>query len=323
MENNIKVTVACITYNQEKYIKKTIESFLMQDVDFRYEILIHDDASTDNTAKIIREYEEKYPDLIKGIYQTENQYSKGIMVSQIVKKAAKGKYIAICEGDDYWSDKYKLKTQVEFLENNPEYIAVGHWCEIVDKNDKISNEFVNADQIFNFKGNEYTLEDYKNNIIPAHMNAIMHKNIYLDSEYDYDKIYKASKMVGDRTSYLILVLLGRIYIQHKKMSCYRYVTDEGTSYSAKIKGKNKNYEWYIYYKNLENYVFEVMGIKLDLKKLKYEFLIGAITTYIKDRNQVNKGIIKKIIKECNKTELIWYLPVAIARRIKTNITKRL
>jgi len=94
----------------------------MQETNFPIEILIHDDASTDGTADIIREYEQKYPEIIKPIYQTENQYSKGIKISQTFNwSRAKGKYIAICEGDDYWIDPYKLQKQVDFLENNPDY----------------------------------------------------------------------------------------------------------------------------------------------------------------------------------------------------------
>ncbi|MGU9049888.1 glycosyltransferase family 2 protein [Clostridium perfringens] len=322
-DNNIMVTVGCITYNQEKYIAKTIESFLMQKVDFDYEIIIHDDASTDNTAKIIREYEKKYPNLIKGIYQTENQYSKGVITSQIVRKAAKGKYIAFCEGDDYWTDENKLKIQVDFLEKNKDYIAIGHWCDVIDKNDKINTEFNIADKIFNFKKHEYRLSDYKENIIPAHMNTIMHRNIYLNNEYDYDKLYKASNIVGDRTSYLILTLMGKIYIQHRKMSCYRYVTDEGSSYSAKTKGKNRNYEWYMYYNKLEKYIKEVMGIDIKFKRLKYETLVVAIGLYLKDRNDINKNVIKKIINESNKFELIYYFPIALLKKTKSYIYNRI
>jgi glycosyltransferase involved in cell wall biosynthesis len=94
----------------------------MQKTDFQIEVLIHDDASTDGTADIIREYEDKYPEIIKPIYQIENQYSKGIKISQTYNwPRAQGKYMAFCEGDDYWTDPYKLQKQVDFLEKNPEY----------------------------------------------------------------------------------------------------------------------------------------------------------------------------------------------------------
>ena len=119
---NVLVSVSCVTYNHSKYIRQCLDSFLMQKTNFAFEVLIHDDASNDGTAEIIREYESKYPDKIKPIYQTENQYSKGISPTfKFNIPRAKGKYIAMCEGDDYWSDPLKLQKQVDFLENNPDY----------------------------------------------------------------------------------------------------------------------------------------------------------------------------------------------------------
>jgi glycosyltransferase involved in cell wall biosynthesis len=116
------VSICCITYNHEKYIRDALEGFLVQKTNFSFEIIINDDASTDNTANIIREYEEKYPELFVCIYQKENQWSKGIRPSTTyVWPKARGKYIALCEGDDYWTDPYKLQKQVDFLETNPEY----------------------------------------------------------------------------------------------------------------------------------------------------------------------------------------------------------
>ena len=121
MENEIKVSVLCTAYNHERYIRKCLDGFVMQKTNFKYEVLINDDASTDETAQIIREYEEKYPDIIKPIYQTENQYSKGVKITtEILAPKARGKYIAFCEGDDYWCEENKLQAQVEALETHPE-----------------------------------------------------------------------------------------------------------------------------------------------------------------------------------------------------------
>ena len=129
------VTISCITYNHENYIRDAIEGFLMQKTTFPVEILIHDDASTDKTAEIVREYEKKYPQLIKPIYQTENQYSKRISISSTYQyPRARGKYIAVCEGDDYWTDPLKLQKQVDFLEANPEYGMV--YCDFDRLNEK-------------------------------------------------------------------------------------------------------------------------------------------------------------------------------------------
>jgi glycosyltransferase involved in cell wall biosynthesis len=110
----------------------------MQKTNFTFEVLIHDDASADNTATIIREYKAKYPEIIKPIYQTENQYSKGVKVTSVYQfPRAKGKYIALCEGDDYWTDPYKLQKQVDFLEANKDYGLVHSAYFLRDDNNNI------------------------------------------------------------------------------------------------------------------------------------------------------------------------------------------
>ena len=137
MKNIPTVSVCCITFNQENYIVQTIEGFLMQKTSFPIEIIIHDDASTDNTTKIVREYAEKYPEVIVPIFQTENQYSKrqGNVLTKFVFPRASGKYIAICEGDDYWTDPQKLQRQVDFLEENPDYGLVYTRVKIFEQNE--------------------------------------------------------------------------------------------------------------------------------------------------------------------------------------------
>lgn len=117
---DIEVTIFCITYNQSEYIATAIESFLMQKTNFNYKILIHDDASTDGTTEILKQYEKKYPDIVKVVYQTENQYSKRIKIMKaFMLPLLEGKYIASCEGDDYWTDEYKLQKQYDYMESNP------------------------------------------------------------------------------------------------------------------------------------------------------------------------------------------------------------
>ena len=125
MHNEIQVTVLCITYSHEPYIRNTLDHFVNQRVNFSYEILIHDDASTDGTADIIREYAEKYPDIFVPILQTENQYSQGVPIVARLYPKARGKYVAICEGDDYWPDLDKLQKQYDFLESHPDYSGAG------------------------------------------------------------------------------------------------------------------------------------------------------------------------------------------------------
>ena len=115
------VSIRCTTYNHEPYIRDAIEGFLMQETDFPFEVVIHDDASTDGTADIIREYEERYPNLIKPIYQVENQYSKeGKPTTRILNKKMRGEFVAVCEGDDYWTDPGKLQIQIDAMRKYPE-----------------------------------------------------------------------------------------------------------------------------------------------------------------------------------------------------------
>lgn len=119
----LMVTIQCYAYNQKPYIHDCLEGFVKQQTNFRFEAIVHDDASTDGTAAIIREYAEKYPDIIKPILETENQYSKhdGSLRRIVDEACSEGKYIAWCEGDDYWIDPLKLQKQVDFLESHPDY----------------------------------------------------------------------------------------------------------------------------------------------------------------------------------------------------------
>lgn len=135
MDNSITVTICCLTYNHEKFVKQCLDGFIMQKTNFHFEVLVHDDASTDKTQDIIREYEANYPNIIKPIFQKVNQYSKGnrAILAKFCYPQAKGKYIAICEGDDYWIDPYKIQKQVDFLENHPEYAMVYTYSKVYDQ----------------------------------------------------------------------------------------------------------------------------------------------------------------------------------------------
>ena len=116
------VSIVTLAFNHGRYLRQCLDGFVMQITDFTFEVIIHDDASTDDTAQIIREYEEKYPHIFRPIYQTENQYSKGVAIgATYLYPAVRGKYICECEGDDWWTDPYKLQKQVDFMESHPDY----------------------------------------------------------------------------------------------------------------------------------------------------------------------------------------------------------
>lgn len=127
------VSIHCLVYNHEKYIRQCLDGFVMQQTNFAFEAIVHDDVSTDGSVAIIKEYAERYPEIIKPIIETENQYSKGgfAHVNNILRKKSQGRYIAWCEGDDYWIDPHKLQKQVDYLEAHPEICMCTHAWNVV------------------------------------------------------------------------------------------------------------------------------------------------------------------------------------------------
>lgn len=115
------LTVICTTYNHERYVAQALDGFLAQRCSYPFEVLVHDDASTDSTARVVRDYAGRYPDLFRTILQTENQYSKGVDIWNLLfEHSTAARYIAVCEGDDYWTDPLKLQRQLDYMEAHPE-----------------------------------------------------------------------------------------------------------------------------------------------------------------------------------------------------------
>lgn len=119
--DNCKVSVICITYNQAEYLPKAIESIAAQKTDFDFEIIVRNDASTDETTLVLESLKKKYPDILYIINNEENLFSKGVdFFAETIYRYANGEYIAICEGDDYWTDEFKLQLQFDEMERNPQ-----------------------------------------------------------------------------------------------------------------------------------------------------------------------------------------------------------
>ena len=153
--DNVKVTVRTTVYNHEPYIRKCLESLVNQITDFEYEVIVHDDASTDNSVSIIREFEEKYPNIIKPIYQKENQYSKGIVIDRtFISPCCKGKYYAYCEGDDCWIDENKLQMQYDYMESNAECYMCATASEIFNLKTLKTIDYRSSD-----KDRDFSLEE--------------------------------------------------------------------------------------------------------------------------------------------------------------------
>ena len=141
MKEKCAVSVICITYNQSSYLKSAIESILDQKTSFNYEIIVHDDCSNDGTSEILMELSGRYPDKIVALFEEENQYSKGVdIVADLIQNKASGKYIAFCEGDDFWIDENKLQTQYDAMEKHLECDMCACWgCTVTeDGNEEVS-----------------------------------------------------------------------------------------------------------------------------------------------------------------------------------------
>lgn len=217
------VSISCITYNHSKFIKDTLDGFLMQRTSFPMEILIHDDASTDGTQEIIREYAAKYPAIIKPIYQTENQWSKGRKGDKVFNyPRAKGKYIAHCEGDDYWIDPLKVQKQVDFLEQNPEYGVVYTNINKVNK----ENHIIERNSISDLEPSE--LESFEHFLIQAPFLApctwVFRKNLIKERAKNY--------VVGDLPLLLDIVAESKIYKLPDITANYRVLPQSASHFTS-------------------------------------------------------------------------------------------
>ena len=211
------VSAYCLAYNHEKYIRDTLEGFVSQKTDFPFEVFVHDDASTDATAAIIREYAEKYPRLIKPILQTENQYSQGIPIAKThILPRMSGKYIAICEGDDYWCDPNKLQKQVDFLEAHPDYSACMH-------NTRKLNAATGRETVM-FGVKECDLDVPTMVANPSgvcHTSSFMYRREYMQNRPAFTN---AVKTVGDYPLTIYLAMEGSVHYFPEVMSVYRAFT---------------------------------------------------------------------------------------------------
>lgn len=215
------VSICCLTFNHEKFLRATIEGFLIQMTSFPFEIIIHDDASTDGTVKIINEYTKLHPKLITPIFQTVNQYSKGVKpyFNFLIPKAS-GKYIANCEGDDYWTDPHKLQKQVDFLEANQDFSLCFHNVNILNnRNGSSSLKLMHN----NMKQDVFTTKDILTQwFIPTA--SIVFKR---DSNFNLpDWYYNCAS--GDIPLLLLLSLKGKFKYLDEVMGCYR-LHDNGIS----------------------------------------------------------------------------------------------
>lgn len=216
MNEDIKLSIVCITYNHERFIRDCLEGFVMQKTNFPFEILINDDASMDKTADIIREYETKYPDLFRCVYQTENQWGKKNPFTDILFPMVRGKYVALNEGDDYWTDENKLQKQVDFMETHSDFSVCFHPVTVHwEDNSEPDSVFPSAKE--RFYKTELTLDDLlKRNFIQT--NSVLYRwRFHRDSL----KLFPDGILPMDWYLHLLHAQTGKIGFLPDVMSVYR------------------------------------------------------------------------------------------------------
>ncbi|MCI8485306.1 MAG: glycosyltransferase [Lachnospiraceae bacterium] len=213
--DKIVVSVICLTYNHEKYIEQALKGFIAQKTDFKYEVIVHDDASTDNTQKIIKRYAKKYPDIIKPIYQKHNVFLEGKdIMFQYIFPQIKGKYIALCEGDDYWTNEHKLQLQVEYMEENPACSLCAHYAVRLDaKKNRISSYF-NYDKIQENIDLPFIIENL--DCFPTA--SMLYRKEFLVN----NKSFIQKHIIFDYINKIMLATEGYTHLIPEYMSVYRY-----------------------------------------------------------------------------------------------------
>ena len=304
--DNPLVSIRCITYNHEHYIAQALEGFLMQKTDFPFEIIVHDDASTEKTADIIREYEKKYPNIVKPIYETENQWSKhdGSLI-RIMDAACKGKYIAFCEGDDYWIDKYKLQRQIDYLENNTDYgMSYTQSYIFIQNKNKL---------LFKRNGRRiYSYEDLfvNGNKVPT-LTVCIRRSLYKQYLDDIHSINRKWAM-GDYPLWLYLAKNSKIHYSRKITGVYR-ILEESVSHSVdsnKIIAFNKSVmDILAFY--AEKYNDDLFFREFEIVKLfNNAYSEGdryKIKLYHKKLPSVSRTLRNNIIFLASKTKVTFYL----------------
>lgn len=214
------VYIKCIAYNHAPYIRDCIEGFLKQKTTFPFLIIIHDDASTDGTDEIIREYAEKYPSLIKPILSKENKYSQGILDDFMFEQCKDAKYVAECEGDDFWTDPYKLQKQVDVLEADETLMACCTNVSLVDNHSKTIASVRPEHVVKDNKEGRYNLRDFFRDNHQYPTASVVYRNIHQNEIRD-KWAHTKNPFLGDWTLWVCFLIYGDMYYLDQVTATYR------------------------------------------------------------------------------------------------------
>lgn len=283
------VSVGILVFNQKKYISTAIESVLNQQVDFEYEIVIADDASTDGTRELLIEYAKKYPKTIKLILQEKNI---GLVEnSKILKRNCKGRYRATLEGDDYWLDNDRLQKQVDFLETHLDYVAIcGLLIPINENSSEIVFPWGGIEKSYKLKG-DYTLSDFEKWLLPSHVSAFLVYNWYFVLDEKEFFLYESFDFPGDRKTPLFTLMLGKIYITSEYYMARRLLWNSKSSHIGTLK-------------NVSRAAYKVFSWTLEAEKMDKNLLkMGLNMTSVQER--MITALCKQFITKPSKSNIMF------------------
>lgn len=296
----MEISILLLTYNHERFVKQALDSILMQKINVSYEIIILDDASTDKTPDILEEYKSRYPEKIS-LYLRETNSGHATKNSYFMLSKAKGKYFAFLEGDDYWIDEFKIQKQYDILKEHKEYSACTTDLIVVDEeNNKISEHVYEPKE-----NNVFTLEDFRHLKIPGMTLTFFARNYFEKKEFRI--LYKADKMMGDITVYMLYALKGDIYQLNEKTAAYRYVCTSGQNNFNSIHRNNiyKDYMQARYWIKLENYIrkkhdrkFEFISMLYVLEQIVYQYPMKVVLNLIRQADNKWKYFLIYFIYKC-------------------------
>ena len=308
-EKKVLVSIVCATFNHENYIRKCLEGFVMQKTSFPFEAIVHDDASTDGTASIVREFAEKYPDIIKPIFEKENLWSKKDgSLNRVLEEAATGKYVATCEGDDYWIDPYKLQKQVDFLESHQDYSLSHGGFQYVNCDDSI----IPAPNVSPYtrlparKKDGFLWQDHLVSSTPIMYCTCMYRNGLLKGEFAY----------LDHSVFMSCARQGKVHYIESEVAAYR-INPEGTMRSRQkmvIQGiRDSIFCQLYYYTNSNHYTDKFYCNSLSTYISMSEALISSLIYWssigVKDKSALLKEIVLK--SPC----LLLLSPIALIKKL--------
>jgi glycosyltransferase involved in cell wall biosynthesis len=279
----IDVSVIVLTHNHEKYLKKALESILMQETTYKYEIVVLNNGSDDGTGEIIDEFSGKYPGVFNVITQMKKKSPTECSLEAMVQ--CKGRYLASCEGDDFWVDKNKLQKQIDFLEKHKEYVGCTHPIFLVGE----GNDIISRKRLSWVSGRKvFRINNYDGLHLPGHISSFVRRNLFLNKGFDGTLIPKANEFIGDRTSFLLWLEKGDIYQLRTKMSAYRVRKLDGSLTKVLYKANLKHSRMEFNMLNQINDYTKRKGLKVKLKRRFLSIYADSVYDCIKYRDKADK-----------------------------------